>query len=138
MRYVTAISIIALAGWATFAGAKQVKPAPTQTVGIEVSVLDATSLEEFFADAEGRTFRTREIILQPGGTIAIHSHDERPGAVYVIEGEFVEHRSDMDEPVIRRKGDSFIEGYGLTHWSENVSEKPARVFAVDMAPAETP
>lgn len=139
MQYLMPLSIIAAAGLTAAASAKielQTK-APTETSGVEANVLGATSLDAFLADAKGGILRTREIVLEPGAKIAIHSHDERPGAVFVIEGEIVEYRSDSDDPIIRRQGDSFLEGPGLTHWSENASDKPARVFAVDIAPVET-
>lgn len=138
MRYFVPLSIIAAAVSMTAASAleEQQSSAPTETSGVEARVLGATSLDAFLARATSGTLRTREIILQPGAKIAIHSHDERPGAVFVIEGEIVEYRSDSDDPIVRRQGDSFLEGPGLTHWSENASDKPARVFAVDIAPEE--
>ena len=113
------------------------KGAPTKSTGIEASVIPGVfPLDIYFEGLKGRKLRAREIVIQPGGKVVVHSHDKRPAVAHVLEGEVVEHRSDSDEPIIRRKGDTFYEGPGLVHWSENVSSNPVRIFAVDILPGD--
>ena len=106
--------------------------APVENAGIEGSVLGAIDLESYGRMLEGGQLRARELTLLPGGKIGVHAHNQRPAIVYVLEGEFIEHRSDSPEPVVRRKGDTFFEQPGLVHWSENISDKPVRAIAVDI------
>lgn len=110
--------------------------APVDNSGIEGSVLGAIDLASYANMLEGGQLRARELTLLPGGRIGVHAHNHRPAIVYVLEGEFIEHRSDSPEPLVRRKGDTFFEGPGLVHWSENISDQPVRALAVDIVPAQ--
>ena len=106
--------------------------APTETVGVEIEVLENIALDHLGNIGKGSSLRARKITLQPGARIAVHRHTTRPTVVYVISGEVFEYRNDSDEPQLRRAGDSFTEGPGLVHWVENVSCEPATAFAVDI------
>jgi quercetin dioxygenase-like cupin family protein len=108
--------------------------APTETSGINSTVVGTIALEAYGESLVGAEFRAREVVLEPGARIAVHSHERHPAMVYVIEGEAVEHRSDSDEPLIRRAGDSYFEGPEVAHWVENVSSKPVRAFSVGIYP----
>lgn len=106
---------------------------PTETKGIgAMLMLGATTLGADFPALEGRSIRIREIELLPGGVVAVHKHELRPGVAYVLEGELVEHRNDSPEPIVRRKGDVAFEKTGVIHWWENLSDAPARVLVVDI------
>ena len=106
---------------------------PTETTGVgEVRILSELALDDEFEGLGNCVLRTREITLLPGGKVAVHEHQARPGVDYILEGEAVEHRSDSAEPVVRRKGDVAVEHSGIIHWWENVSDKPARVVVVDI------
>jgi len=83
---------------------------------------------------QGRVLRAREIVIAPGGVIAVHEHNTRPGVAYILEGEIVEHRNDSDKPVLRRPGDAAFERTGVAHWWENRSDKPVRALVVDIVP----
>jgi quercetin dioxygenase-like cupin family protein len=108
---------------------------PTETTGIETSVIGSVPLESYVATLGASNLRAREVVVAPGAKIAVHAHDERPAIARVPEGEIVEHRSDSETPLIRRRGDTYFEGPGVIHWVENVSSSPARVFTVDILPA---
>ncbi|HEX7027206.1 MAG TPA: cupin domain-containing protein [Gammaproteobacteria bacterium] len=110
---------------------------PKENKGIEsVKALGGVSLEGELAGVTGRMLRARELIIAPGGVVAVHQHDGRPGMAYILEGEIVEHRSDVAAPVIRSEGAAAFEKTGLTHWWENKSDKPVRALVVDIVPAE--
>jgi quercetin dioxygenase-like cupin family protein len=108
---------------------------PTESKGLtELKVVGTISLKTDFPALEGRQLRARTITLEPGGVIAVHKHEGRPGIAYFLEGEVIEHRSDSPEPIVRKKGDVTLELPGLVHWMENKGDVPARVVAVDIAP----
>ena len=114
-------------------GAQLGTDGPTETKGIEyVRKLGTIDLGNEFGSMEGYIMRMREISLAPGGQVAVHQHNSRPGMAYIIEGEAVEHRSDEAEPQIRRTGDAAIEASGIIHWWINKGTEPARVVVVDI------
>ena len=108
------------------------KGAPTQSIGFEGWNRGVIPLDAYFDAMKGNVLRVREIVLQPDAIIAAHGHDRTPAVIYVIQGELIEHRSDREEPVIRRQGDIYFATRGVVHWSENISPKPTRVLVVDI------
>lgn len=106
---------------------------PTETKGIaSVLQLGAIGLAQDFPAMEGRVLRARELEIAPGGVVAAHTHEARPGIAYILSGEILEHRSDHSEPVLRRQGDAAFEYSGVSHWWENVSDQPVRALVVDI------
>lgn len=106
---------------------------PTENRGIEaVNLLGAVSLADEFPGLAGRELRAREIVIAPGGVIAVHRHQQRPGVAYILEGEIVEHRNDADGPILRRAGDAAFEKTGVIHWWENASQATVRALVVDI------
>lgn len=109
-------------------------PGPTESKGIsEIKLVGTIPLKIDFPALDGRILRARTITLEPGGVIAVHKHEGRPGIAYILEGEVIERRNDSKEPIVRRKGDVTLESPGLVHWMENKGDVPARVVAVDIA-----
>lgn len=112
---------------------------PTGNRGIEsVTSLGALSIDGEFPGVEGKVLRVREIVIAPGGVVAVHQHDMRPGLAYILEGEIVEHRNDADGPITRRAGDVSFEKTGVVHWWENVSDAKVRALVVDIVDAPAP
>lgn len=112
---------------------------PAETTGIESSVvLGAIALDKDFPALDGRVLRARVVTLSPGGKVAVHQHEARPGIAYVLEGEVTEHRSDTEGALVRRAGEAAFEQSGIVHWWQNESAKPVRVFVVDIVPEGTP
>ena len=110
---------------------------PKETSGIESLIgLGAIELGGEFEGLEGYTLRAREIVIAPGGQVAVHQHDGRPGVAYIIEGEMVEHRNDRNEPILRSAGAVSFEKTGVVHWWKNESSTNARALIVDIVPEE--
>ena len=110
---------------------------PTETFGIESSkVLGTMSLAGEFAGTEGHMLRVREVTVLPGGQVAVHQHNSRPGAAYILEGEVVEHRNDAAEPLTRMAGMVAVEKTGTIHWWKNESSEKAVVLVVDIVPVD--
>jgi quercetin dioxygenase-like cupin family protein len=111
---------------------------PTETIGIESSiVLGTMSLAGEFAGTEGHMLRVREVTVLPGAQVAVHQHNSRPGAAYILEGELVEHRNGANEPITRIAGSVALEKTGTIHWWKNESSAKAKVLVVDIVPIET-
>ena len=110
---------------------------PKDTRGVTaIGALGAVSLAGEVPDDGNRVLRARELRIAPGGVVAVHQHERRPGVAYILEGEMVEHRNDRSEPVLRKAGDAAFERSGVTHWWENVGDTPVRALVVDIVPAE--
>jgi len=50
----------------------------------------------------------------------------------MLEGELIEVRSDVEDPVVRKKGDASFEKGGVIHWWRNDSGKTAMALVVDI------
>jgi quercetin dioxygenase-like cupin family protein len=74
---------------------------PKENKGIAVAPLGSVSLEGELPGVTGRIMRAREITIEPGGAVAVHQHDGRPGLAYILEGEVYEHRNDEAGSVLR-------------------------------------
>lgn len=117
--------------------AKKNFPGPTQNKGIRsVTPVGAVELGGEFPLTAGRQLRARELVIEPGGVVAVHQHDARPGVAYILEGEIVEHRNDQAQPLVRKAGDVALEKTGVSHWWENRSRYPVRALVVDIVPVE--
>ena len=111
---------------------------PTETIGIESSkILGTMSLAGEFAGTDGYMLRVREVTVLPGGQVAVHQHNSRPGAAYILEGVLVEHRNDSDAPITREVGAVALEKTGTIHWWKNESSTRAKVLVVDIVSMET-
>ena len=110
-------------------GVAQSEPA-RETKGVEISQMESLDLAPWAQDAKGRELRIRKFVLQPGGTIAVHSHDDRPDASYLVQGELTEYQ--VGGQVNHRPGDTVhLAGKGLTHWVVNEGNVPAVLVVVD-------
>lgn len=110
---------------------------PTVTRGVSsIKTLGIIDLGEEFPAMQGRQMRARIFTIDPGGVIAIHAHEQRPGYALILSGSIVEHRNDRSGPVVRKKGDIAIEKSGVAHWWENVSGEVVEALVVDVVGEE--
>jgi quercetin dioxygenase-like cupin family protein len=111
----------------------------TVTQGVvAIKRLGGQPLGEEFPALQGRELRLREITVAPGGSIALHRHDHRPGVAYILEGEMTERRGPGFTPRVVGPGQVAFEGDGITHWWRNEGTTPARALVVDIVPIQTP
>ncbi len=68
---------------------------PTEHKGISVTLLGVVGEESLQKQIglSGYEVRLREIVIEPGGQIARHSHAARPGVVQTISGSWTEGRA---------------------------------------------
>lgn len=113
--------------------AKMGEQGPKKSQGIKsANQLGIVELSEEFPNIGNRIMRAREIVIEPGGIVAVHEHQNRPGLAYILEGEIIEHRNDHNEPLLRKAGDVAFENSGVIHWWENRSSKIVRALVVDI------
>lgn len=106
---------------------------PTRTSGIaSVKVIGGVSLDGEFQSSDGLMLRVRELVIDPGGVVAVHQHDKRPGAAYIIEGEMTEYRASESGPVVKTAGSTAMERSGVVHWWENTGKTAARALVVNI------
>jgi quercetin dioxygenase-like cupin family protein len=88
---------------------------PRKTTGIKaLQILGTVPLAGEFERPDERVLRGREIDIEPGGLVAVHRHDGRPGIAYIVSGQLTEHRVGVDMPVVKKAGDAVWERTG-TH-----------------------
>ena len=112
---------------------------PTHTQGVlAVKRLGAQSLGQDFSAMQGRELRLRELTIAPGGSIALHQHDQRPGVAYVLQGQMTERRGLGFSPRVIGPGEVAFEATGVSHWWRNEGTTPAKALVVDIVPLDTP
>ena len=140
------VLLLVLAGWATGSIAHPVTPseelrppvggAPAETRQIRVEPLGALDLEREFSALQGRELRTRRITILPGGSVAWHEHEQRPGVAYILSGTLVEYRQDGAgvRAIERQAGDAVFESSGVLHGWRNTSKTTATAVVIDLVP----
>ncbi|SRR6266513_2176921 len=104
---------------------------PTQSKGVQISAPESLDLHPWAGDMKGRELRIRKVEFQPGGVIGVHSHDDRPDASYLVQGELTELRTGGF--IVHRPADTFhTSGKNVTHWIENRGTVPAVLIVVDV------
>lgn len=103
---------------------------PSETRGLSEKVLSAIDLGPEIEGMAGRKLRMRLITIEPGGATTIHSHKDRPGTVYVLEGKIIDHRDGAAREY--GPGLGWPEDKATTHWIENAGTTPAVEISVDI------
>lgn len=85
-----------------------------------------------FPAMAGRQLRARIFTIEPSGVVGIHTHIERPGYAYIINGRIMEHRNDSPGPIEHSAGSIAMENAGVTHWWENTFDEPVQALVVDI------
>ncbi len=111
---------------------------PTEHVGIGVTQLGVVPEESVIRQMgiDGYFLQLRLATLEPGGQIARHKHDTRPGLVYTLEGSWIEGRPDGEREYPAGEGIALVEDADTDHWFYNRSDEPVTVLICDMGLAE--
>lgn len=81
---------------------------------------------------DGRQFRLRRLVIQPGGEVPWHSHEDRPAIIYVVQGEVMEYSSDCAVPIVHKAGDTSVERHQVSHWWKNAGSEPVVLISADL------
>ncbi|WP_157100694.1 cupin domain-containing protein [Rhodoplanes sp. Z2-YC6860] len=101
-------------------------------VGVTDTTLGAIDLGKEMAKIKDRELRFRKMVIQPGGVVPWHSHDDRPALIYVAEGQIIEYASNCAGPIVHKAGDIRPETQGTSHWWKNLSDAPVVLFIGDV------
>jgi len=109
---------------------------PTEHKGLGVEKLGVISGEmiERQTGLQGYMMQLRAITIMPGGQIAQHGHENRPGLVKVISGEWVEGRPEGEATYGAGEGPGIIEDGDTDHWFYNRGDTPATAIVCDLNP----
>lgn len=105
---------------------------PTAHSGANDTVLSMIDLAEESIAAEDRLFRMRRLEIQPGGEIAMHSHEDRPALIYVVQGEIYEYASTCATPILHKAGEISTETHDVAHWWKNESDQVVILISADI------
>lgn len=100
--------------------------------GVSDTTLGSIDLGKEKAKIKGRELRFRKMVIQPGGVVPWHSHDDRPALIYVAEGEILEYASNCAAPIYHKAGEIRAEKLGTSHWWKNLSGAPVVLFIADV------
>ena len=110
--------------------------APSITRKVNIESLGSVDLSREFTELNKHILRSRRISIDPGGSVAWHEHQQRPGVAYLIEGTLIEIRDDGSgiRSIQRRAGEAIFESTGTLHGWKNDSNQSATAIVVDLIP----
>ncbi len=135
MLSLASLGVGAVIGATVNDGQAQTQP-PTEHQGVSVvklGVVPEDSLKKQIG-LSGYMMQLREITLEPGGTIARHSHAGRPGFAWTLSGSWTEGRpgGEIDYPATKMQ--AIIEDASTEHWFWNRGSEPVKVVVCDLVP----
>jgi quercetin dioxygenase-like cupin family protein len=99
-------------------------------------VVASTDLSQEKVALNDHQFRARRLVIQPGGIVPWHSHDERPAMIYIVSGEILEYASNCAVPIVHKVGDIAREAKGTSHWWKNDGKTTVELISVDILPPQ--
>ncbi len=111
-------------------------PVTTPASGVTDTVIASVDVAKEPAKIDGRLFRMRKLVIQPGGVVPWHSHGDRPAIIYITKGTLIEYASNCSEPITHSEGDVSTETGGTSHWWKNESNGVAELLSADLFPVK--
>ena len=108
------------------------KPGPSAHKNVTDTVIASTDLGEEAPKLKDHKFRLRRLVIQPGGVVAWHSHEERPAIIYIISGTIAEYASTCAVPIMHRAGDVARETHTTKHWWKNTTGQRVVLLSADI------
>ncbi|MCA8885445.1 MAG: cupin domain-containing protein [Hyphomonadaceae bacterium] len=81
-----------------------------------------------------RAVRMRRIVVEPGGVIAWHTHEQVQGSALVVSGEMTEIRNSCVDPIRYHAGDVAMEDAQTAHGWRNDGDVPAVIIVAHVVP----
>jgi quercetin dioxygenase-like cupin family protein len=104
----------------------------TQPKGVTDTVLASIDLSKEKVNLQDRQLRTRKLVVQPGGVVPWHSHEDRPALIYIVSGTILEYASNCAVPIEHKAGEVSVEKSGVQHWWKNTGKAPAVLLSSDV------
>ena len=96
------------------------------------TVLGQVELAQEKVNLADRRLRLRKLVIQPGGVVPWHSHEDRPALIYVVSGTINEYASNCAVPIEHKTGEVSVEKMGVQHWWKNTSKSPVVLLSADL------
>jgi quercetin dioxygenase-like cupin family protein len=112
------------------------KPVTTPAKGVTDTVISSIDVAKEPAKIDGRLFRLRKLVIQPGGVVPWHSHGDRPAIIYIIKGEATEYASNCSVPIVHKAGDVAVETSKTAHWWKNNGSATVELLSADLFPTQ--
>ncbi|MBQ0822034.1 cupin domain-containing protein [Microvirga terrae] len=103
-----------------------------QPKGVTDTVLASIDLSKEKVNLADRQLRTRKLVVQPGGIVPWHSHEDRPALIYVVSGTIEEYASNCSVPIVHKAGEVSVEKSGVQHWWKNTGKTPVVLLSSDV------
>ena len=100
--------------------------------GVADTVLTSIDLSREKVNLKDRQLRIRRLVVQPGGVVPWHSHEDRPALIYVVSGTIQEYASSCSVPIEHKAGDVSVEKSGVQHWWKNNGKNPVVLLSSDV------
>lgn len=110
------------------------KPDQTPAKTVTDTVIGSIDVAKEPAAIQGRLFRLRRLVIQPGGVVPWHSHADRPAIIYVVQGRVTEYASNCSVPLVHSQGETIAETHVTSHWWKNTGRKTAILLSADLLP----
>jgi len=135
-KHILGTLALGLAAAISYQAVEAQRQPPTEHKGLKVSSLGAIPEASMSAQIglEGYKMQLREIVVEPGGQIARHSHAGRPGLVLTLAGSWVEGRPEGEKTYPDTLKEAILEDKDTEHWFWNDGNVPARVVVCDIVP----
>jgi quercetin dioxygenase-like cupin family protein len=104
----------------------------TKPKGVADTVLASVDLSREKVNLKDRQLRIRRLVVQPGGVVPWHSHEDRPALIYVVSGTIQEYASNCSVTIEHRAGDVSVEKSGVQHWWKNNGKTPVVLLSSDV------
>ena len=114
----------------TISHASAQQSGPTETKGMTAVETAASDLGPEIEGMQGRQLRMRVLVMDPGGTIAVHKQTDRPEVIYILNGTIAEYLN--GSVVQRNSGDTWTAGKETTHGIVNTGAEPAVIVVTDI------
>ena len=101
-------------------------------VGVTDTTIAAIDVSKAPFNIDGRNFRMRKLVVEPGGIVPWHSHADRPAIIYITEGEIHEYASNCAGPIVHKAGDVVAETPEISHWWKNLGDTTAVLLSADL------
>lgn len=112
-------------------GGAPARPLPTGRVGINGKELAVVDFPDGFNMRDGCRLRMREVTIEPGGFLPMHSHASRPAVAFVLQGVMTEYLEGQDQPVTVRAGQSYAT-FMKPHALQNLGSVPVVFLEIDL------
>ena len=107
-------------------------PVDYKAVGVTDTTLGSIDLGKEKAKIANRELRFRKLVIEPGGIVPWHSHDDRPALIFVQQGEIVEYASNCAAPIVHKTGEIRAETLGTSHWWKNLGQVQVILYVGDV------